>query len=241
MNSQLSIALVGYGNMGQEIDALAKRDGITVVERYDITKPLVKTLPPFDVAIDFTMPSVVLGNIKLLAEAGKNIVVGTTGWNEHLSEVKKIVEKNNVGLVYASNFSIGVNLFMDVVAEAAKRFSRHEAYDVAIHETHHNKKKDRPSGTALSLAELVLKNFPRKKKIVTPEGEMKPDELEVSSSRIGTVAGTHTVTFESAMDSIALTHTAKTRTSFAAGALLAAKWVKGKKGLYTFADVLKEV
>jgi 4-hydroxy-tetrahydrodipicolinate reductase len=192
------------------------------------------------VCIDFSTPEVVLDNIEAVAECGKNIVVGTTGWYDKLEQVKKLVKQNRIGLMYATNFSLGVNLFSQIVADAAHLFEKYSDYDVSISEVHHRGKKDSPSGTALSLGEIILHSLRRKSELMTDtsHGEIKPQQLHVTSARVGFVTGRHTVTFDSECDAVELIHTAKSRRGFALGAVVAAEWLKGKKGIYTMKDVI---
>jgi 4-hydroxy-tetrahydrodipicolinate reductase len=166
--------------------------------------------------------------------------VGTTGWNERVDEVKKIVRESGTGLVYASNFSLGVNLFLGIVRHAARLMDPYPGYDASIHEIHHRGKADSPSGTALMLASAMLEGLGRKHGVLpgTPEGTLLPEQLHLTSTRVGSVTGTHEVLFDSEADAITLIHTAKTRAGFAVGALVAAEWLKGKSGVFTMADVI---
>jgi 4-hydroxy-tetrahydrodipicolinate reductase len=175
-----------------------------------------------------------------VAACGKNIVVGTTGWYDQVEHVKEVVKEEKIGFLYAPNFSLGVNLFSHLVMDAAHLFEKHHEYDVAISEVHHRGKVDSPSGTALSLASLVMQSFRRKTEILTgsPHREVKRHEFHVTSTRVGAVSGKHTVLFDSEADTIELIHTAKNRRGFALGAIVAAEWLKGKKGFYTMRDVI---
>jgi 4-hydroxy-tetrahydrodipicolinate reductase len=172
----------------------------------------------------------------------KNIVVGTTGWQNDFEKVKTVVAETDIGLVYASNFSVGVQLFFRLVKEAAALVNNIAEYDVSVHEAHHKDKIDSPSGTALTAAKILLEHVKRKRSILTgaPEGKIKPDQIQITSTRSGAIVGVHTITFDSVADSIEIRHTAKSRTGFALGALLAAEWVHGKHGLFTFEDVLAD-
>ena len=242
----MNLALIGYGRMGKEVEAVAREKGERVakvltsknnVGAIGLTR---EALSGIDVCIDFSLPAAVLANITAAAEAGKNIVVGTTGWYDKLNEVKKLVKEKKIGLLYATNFSLGVNLFSQMVMEAAHLFDRYPDYDVSIQEIHHRGKLDSPSGTALSLGSVILQTLKRKSEILheTSRGEVKPHQLHVSSTRTGHVAGRHTVMFDSEFDTIELIHTAKHRRAFALGAIVAAEWLKGKKGVYTMRDVI---
>lgn len=242
----MNIALIGYGKMGREVERIALDRGWKMTAKFDVDQNAggsgmsKESLKGVDVCIDFSSPEAVMDNIAAACDCGKNIVVGTTGWHDRLEEVRKMVKKSGIGLLYASNFSLGVNIFMQIVMDAAHLFQNHSAYDVAITETHHAGKADAPSGTALSLSSIVLKEIKRKSEVLgdTSHGKIKPNQLHVTSTRLGTVTGKHAVLFDSEADTIELIHTAKNRTGFALGAIVAAEWLKGKKGLYTMRDVL---
>ncbi len=242
----MNIALIGYGKMGKEVEHVAKEKGINIVailreeDNTDGSGMTANSLKHVDVCIDFSTPQSVLKNIEAAAKCGRNIVVGTTGWHDRLDDVKKLVKEKKIGFLYASNFSLGLNIFSRVVMDASRLFDKHMEYDVAIHEVHHKGKADSPSGTALSLGSVVLQSLKRKKEILheTSHGQIKPDQLHITSERVGSVTGTHTVLFDSEYDSIELVHTAKNRRGFALGAIVAAEWLKGKKGFYTMSDVI---
>jgi 4-hydroxy-tetrahydrodipicolinate reductase len=242
----MNIALIGYGKMGREVEQVAKEKGFNVVSIFTdenntgglgITPDLLKGV---DVCIDFSVPAAALDNIEAVAECGKNIVVGTTGWYDKLDQVKKLVKQRKIGFLYASNFSLGVNIFSQVVMDASRLFDRYPDYDVSLHEVHHTGKADSPSGTALSLGSLILQAMKRKKEILheTSHGQIKPHQLHVTSARVGHVTGTHSVLFDSECDTVELVHRAKNRRGFAVGALVAAEWLRGKKGFYTMRDVI---
>jgi 4-hydroxy-tetrahydrodipicolinate reductase len=242
----MNIAIIGYGNMGKEIEAVARERKIHVEKIFTeennenglgLTPDSLKGV---DVCIEFTAPESVLDNIEAVVDAGKSIVVGTTGWYDKLPEVKKLVKQTKVGLLYSPNFSLGINLFFQILTTAAHVFDRFDIYDVALSETHHREKIDSPSGTALALGNLIIQHFHCKREILheTAHGRIKPDQLHISSTRIGHVFGRHSVVFDSEADSIELVHTAKNRRGFALGALIAAEWLKGKKGVFTMKDVL---
>jgi len=246
----LRIALIGFGKMGKEIARLAKEQGIAVVAKIDPVAPEAdfkeiskEAIAAADVCIDFSQPGAVVENVKKIASFGKNIVVGTTGWLEKEQEVKKAVEKNGIGLVYASNFSLGVNAFYRIVAQAAAVMNKFAEYDVSCLEMHHRNKQDSPSGTAKSIEKILLEKIERKKKAVEEKLDRKiaPDEMHVASLRGGSVPGTHAVFFDSSADTIELRHTARSREGFALGALQAAKWINGKKGFYSIEDMLGEM
>jgi len=234
----MRFALFGYGKMGHEIDSVAREQGETIAEVFDEFRLVqADALGGVDVCIDFSTPDAVVGNIRAAIQARKDIVVGTTGWNQHLPEFRDMVK--DIGLLYSSNFSLGMNYFFRMVKRAAELMNHAENYDPSIHEIHHRQKMDSPSGTALTLARILIDGIDRKTEILTapPAGAIKPGMLHVSSTRVGTVAGTHTVSFDSSEDLIELTHVAKTRRGFAMGALAAARWLHGRKGVYTMDDV----
>lgn len=242
----MNIALIGHGKMGKEVEAAAKEKGVNIVRVFTRSDNgngrglTPETLAGVDVCIEFSIAAAAADNIKAAAVCRKNIVVGTTGWLEKLEEVQRIVQEKQIGFLYTSNFSLGVNIFMQIVENAADIFNRYPDYDIALSEIHHNKKADSPSGTALSLASLILQHMKRKTQILTgtPKGEIAPHELQITSARVGKIAGTHSVVIDSEYDSIQLTHTAKNRRGFALGALAAAEWLNGKKGMYTMKDVV---
>ena len=238
----MNIAIIGHGKMGVEIESAARARSIAVKKVFTLEDQVnAAGLEGIDVCIDFSWPQSVIGNIEVAAKNKKNIVIGTTGWYDKLDYVKKLVSDNKIGLLYSSNFSIGMNIFFRIAAEAAKSFNAYDMYDAAISEIHHTGKKDSPSGTALTLGEIVLKNLKRKKRILpdTSHGEIAPDQLHITSARAGSVVGTHSLLFDSEADSIELTHRARNRSGFALGALLAAEWLNGKQGLFTMEDIFR--
>lgn len=219
----MRVVLLGYGKMGRMIESLAPETGVEIVARIDDAQaPLPEE---FDVAIDFTEPSAVLGNVRRVADVGKDLVIGTTGWAEQLDSVRMMAQNASIGIVYSANFSVGVNLFFKIVAEAAKSFAQQPDYEAWAYEIHHSAKKDAPSGTLLQLVDAI-------------RDAGYNNNVDVSSNRAGKVPGTHTIGFDSAADTITLTHTARNREGFARGALLAAKRVHGKPGLHKFSDLL---
>lgn len=240
----MSIAIVGYGRMGQEIEATANEQGVKINAIFDVKNHLTNLSDyDFSTAIEFTNPSSVMENIKLLAENGKNIVTGTTGWYGQLDEVRSIVEHNKIGFIWGSNFSVGVNLFFKIVENASKIFNSFEDFDVMIHEMHHKRKLDSPSGTALKLGYLINENMDRKESIETDkiDGEIDPKALHVSSTRGGEIFGKHSVYFDSVSDEILLSHNAKNRKGFAKGAVLASEWIYNRKGFYEFREVIEDI
>ncbi|MBI4473365.1 MAG: 4-hydroxy-tetrahydrodipicolinate reductase [Acidobacteria bacterium] len=215
----MKIALIGFGKMGREIDSVAREQGETIVRVFDSRHAVrSETLEGVDVCMDFSTPETVVSNIHAALEARKDIVIGTTGWDSHLPEIRdKVIDS---GLLYSANFSLGMNLFFRIVSRAADLMKNMPEYDAFIHEMHHRQKKDSPSGTALRLARIMGKN-----------------DMPISATRVGFVTGIHTVGFDSEADMIELKHTAKNRRGFALGALKAARWLRGRKGVYTMDDV----
>jgi 4-hydroxy-tetrahydrodipicolinate reductase len=248
----MKIAIIGYGKMGKEIEKIALAKGYEIV-----LKITVDNLEDFnheniskaDVAIEFSTPHSVLDNVRKCADAGVPVVVGTTAWYEHFDEVSNYIKEKNAALFYATNFSIGVNLFFkinEMIAGIMKDFN----YALSIDEIHHTQKLDAPSGTAITTAEHIIKNHPQKKnwvnKIVTEShaeinlNDVSSDIL-IRSIRKDAVPGTHTVYYDSEVDTIEITHTAHNRIGFAAGAVNAAEWINGKKGIYNMNDLLSFV
>lgn len=245
----MNIALLGYGQMGKEVERVAAEKGIAVKQTFTLENNLRamgitnQALKGVDVCIDFSTPTAVIENIKITAECGKNIVVGTTGWYDKLKEVEKIVRDKKIGLLYSPNFSLGMNIFYQLLSSAAHVFEKFDCYDIAIHEIHHRGKADSPSGTALTLGQIILQQVRRKKSMLqeTARKQVKPEQIHITSTRVGNVVGTHRVLFDSEGDSIELVHTAKDRSGFAMGALLAAEWLKGKRGVFTMKDVITSI
>ena len=236
----MNLALIGYGKMGKAIEEIALQRGHTIVLKIDVDNADQFTkanLDKADVAIEFTGPHSAFENVKKLMQFGARTVCGSTGWLDKIEEINNDCKKNNTAFVYASNFSVGVNIFFEVNKRLAALMKAHEDYEIQLTEIHHTEKKDAPSGTAITLAEQVLENIPRKKNWVNQISE-NPEELEILSERIDPAAGTHKVKYSSAIDDIEIIHTAHTRKGFALGAVLAAEFLKGKKGIYSMKDVL---
>jgi len=219
-------ALLGYGKMGHLVEQAAQRDGIEVIAVQDPVAGSRGTLGDADVWIDFTEPGAVIENIKAAAAARVAMVVGTTGWYGRLEEARGLVEAGSIGLVYGSNFSIGVNLMFKITKYAAELFSRFPSHDPFIEEAHHKFKKDAPSGTAVFLKRIVESEYNR--------------EVPTSSTRAGYIPGKHVVGFDSEADTLAIAHTARSRAGFVEGALLAARWIAGRKGFYDFSEIIEE-
>jgi 4-hydroxy-tetrahydrodipicolinate reductase len=237
----MNIAIVGYGRMGREVERIARERGHMVVTCLDISDEIsAATLKNAECCIEFTVPDSAVRNIERVASCGRNIVVGTTGWFDRIDDIRGLVEQKKIGLLYGANFSIGVNLFFEIVRTAARLIQPIEGYDAAIHETHHRNKVDSPSGTALTIGKIILEEYSRKKSILseTSHQAISPDQLHITSARAGTFPGTHEIIFDSSLDTIELKHTMKNRSGFALGAVIAAEWLAGRKGIFTFHDVL---
>jgi|SRR5581483_2834505 len=218
-----NLAIVGYGKMGRLIDQLAPEYGFTVSARVDVDRD--ERLDGADVAVEFSVPGAVLGNIRKISERRIPIVVGTTAWSEHLAEAKTLIDKNQGGLVWSPNFSVGVNVFTRLVSEAARLLANEKEYGAWAWEIHHITKKDAPSGTLIQLVDrMKAAGYGR--------------SIDTSSSRAGAHPGTHEIGFDSAADTITLRHTARSREGFARGALKAAQWIIGRRGFFEFSDVL---
>jgi len=228
----VNLALLGYGKIGKTLAQLAPQRGFEVRLVMDVDANAQgrgitrEKFQGIEVCVDFTTPDAVVENIHRIAALGVNLVVGTTGWYKHQAEVRKVIEHTGIGMVYAANFSIGVNLFYRLARAAAEIFAPFPMYDPFLTETHHKMKKDAPSGTALEITRQIQPYFADR-------------DIPVASVRAGYVPGVHELGFDSEADTVVLRHTARGRQGFAEGALYAARWVVGKKGLYSFADVLE--
>lgn len=236
----MKIALLGYGKMGKEIEKIALERGHEIILKIDIESDWAKAkslLANADVAIEFSTPQSTIQNIFHSFDVNVPVVVGTTGWMEKLDHVKEVCEKNSQTLFYASNFSIGVNLFFEINNKLALMMKKQEGYNVTMEEIHHAEKLDSPSGTAIKLAEGIIEKYGKKKSWVNNTTD-KADVLGIVSKRIDKVPGTHTITWTSAIDDIELKHTAHNRKGFALGAVMAAEWVRDKRGVFTMHDML---
>ena len=236
----MKIALIGYGKMGHAIEEIALQRGHEIVLKVGIENVednTIENIRKADVAIEFTGPEIAFDNVIRCLEAGVPVVSGSTGWLERFDEAKKYCIDHNGAMIYASNFSVGVNIFFAINKRLAEMMSSHPEYNASLIEIHHTQKKDAPSGTAISLAEDILKVAPQKKKWVN-EPTAKADELEILSERIDPAPGTHIITWASDIDNIEIKHTAHNRKGFATGAVLAAEFLKNKKGIYNMSDVL---
>jgi 4-hydroxy-tetrahydrodipicolinate reductase len=220
----MKLAIVGYGKMGRLIEQLAPEYGATIHARLDLNDDLTQAAGA-DAAIEFTTPDAAIGNIEALAALKIPTVVGTTGWIEHLDQARAAVAKYNTALVWSPNFSIGVNVFLRVVEEAARLLVNEPQYGAWAWEIHHNTKKDAQSGTVIALVNAMKSaGYPR--------------PIDLSSNRAGAHPGTHEIGFDSAADTITLRHTARSREGFARGALKAAQWIPEKKGIFEFKDII---
>ena len=231
----MKIALLGYGKMGKVIEKIAIDRGHEVVLRID------KGLTDFDlriadVAIDFSVPTAAVDNISMALNQNVPVISGTTGWLDSFEEIKILCKKTNGAFIYASNFSLGVNLFFELNRVLATLITPFEDYSVQIEETHHTQKQDAPSGTAITLAEGIIKESSFEGWTLSPE--TAPNKIEIKAKRIEHVPGTHKINYSSDNDSIEITHTAHNRYGFGLGAVVAAEWIIGKKGIFTMKDVL---
>jgi 4-hydroxy-tetrahydrodipicolinate reductase len=234
----MKIAIIGYGKMGKAIEAIGKdHEFVLKIDKDNRQELTAEALQAADVAIEFTEPDSAVDNILLCLEAGIPVISGTTGWLHRRNEVEDAVEKHQGAFLYASNFSIGVNLFFALNQQLAKWMEGQSQYNVDMEEIHHTEKKDAPSGTAITLAEEILRQLSRKQAWVNNQAA-SPEEIEITSKRIDKTPGTHTVRYFSPIDEIEIRHTAHSREGFARGALLAAEWIIGKKGMFGMEDVL---
>jgi 4-hydroxy-tetrahydrodipicolinate reductase len=229
----MKIAQIGGGSMGRIVAALARSKGHTMAIAIDSADgsldaaKLSEKLKGADVVIDFSVAGAVRRNVKACILARVPIVEGTTGWNEERGEIERVIKENDGAMVYGANFSVGVNLFYKIADYASELFAKFPEYEVFIEEQHHSRKKDAPSGTALKLKEIVAGHIAK--------------DISVSSTRAGNIPGTHRVGFDGAADQVLLEHTARSREGFAAGAILAAEWIVGKKGFYEFTDIMDDL
>lgn len=242
----MKIVILGYGKMGQLIEKFVLKRGheiALIVDSQNREGLTTDDLEDADIAIDFSTPEAALDNISLCFEANLPLVVGTTGWYDHLQEVKETCLDANQSLLYGSNFSIGVNIFFHVNKLLAKAIAPYQQYDVQVEEIHHIHKLDAPSGTAITIAEGIIENSETKKswvnQLIGSEEDIVnlPDELLIESIRIEEVPGTHTVLYSSEVDQIEFKHTAHNRDGFALGAVIAAEWLYGKKGFYQVTEI----
>jgi len=229
----MKIGLIGYGAMGQLVGELAVQRGHEIALKVDLEgagrsiEDLAESMRPCDVAVDFSIADSVPKNAEAAAHSQVPLVVGTTGWLTEVENVRRIIEASDGAFVYGANFSIGVQIFYRIAARAAELFRNVEVYDPFIEEAHHKRKRDAPSGTALQLEKIARQHLGR--------------EIPTASTRAGYIPGTHRLGFDSAADQILITHEARSREGFAAGALMAAEWIVGRKGFYEFSEVFDEI
>jgi 4-hydroxy-tetrahydrodipicolinate reductase len=231
----MKIALLGYGKMGQVIERIAKERGHEIVLKKDENNTY-EGLSTADVAIDFSVPTAAMPNISNCFLANVPVISGTTGWLEYYDDMVALCTAKNGAFISSSNFSLGVNIFFEINEYLAKMMAKLDTYSIEMEEIHHTQKLDAPSGTAISLAKGVIENS--KYTNWTLEAAAT-NEIHIEAKRIGTVPGTHTVTYNSTVDSIEIKHTAHNREGFALGAVIAAEWIVGKQGVFTMKDVLE--
>jgi 4-hydroxy-tetrahydrodipicolinate reductase len=245
----MKIALIGYGKMGKTLEQTALKRGHEVILRLDVNNPEdFDRLHEADVAIEFTRPESAIGNLLKCFEQGVPVVCGTTGWLDNYNDVVAQCSQANGAFFYASNYSIGVNIFFEINRRLASMMNGYDMYDVKMEEIHHTQKLDAPSGTAITLAQGIIENIKRKTKWVNnsentyltgrqAEGANE-NEINITAKRIDPAPGTHIITYDSPIDSIEITHTAHSREGFATGAVVAAEWLAGKKGVFSMKDML---
>ena len=251
----MKIIISGYGRMGRIIEKAAEQRGHTIIATVDpiasdasekiLSKEILKKV---DVVIDFSIPGTAMKNAEIVSSAGKKIVMGTTGWYSDMDKMRALIEtsrpdKNGSAVIWSGNFSLGVNIFFSILDKTTQIMNSFTEYDPFIHEFHHNQKADSPSGTAVMLGDILLKNIDRKTSIVSEELKRKinPEELHISSTRGGSIPGTHLVAFDSPVDTIELRHTARGREGFAAGAVTAAEWIENRTGFFNINDMMKDI
>jgi 4-hydroxy-tetrahydrodipicolinate reductase len=230
----MKIALLGYGKMGKVIERIAQERGHEIVLRKS-SSTTFEGLDDADVAIDFSVPDAAVGNISACLNGNIPVVSGTTGWLEQYHDMAELCEQRNGAFIYGSNFSLGVNIFFELNSYLAKMMGKLKQYKVSMEEVHHTQKLDAPSGTAITLAKEIINHSDYSSWAI---GNPKEDEIFIDAKRVEGVPGTHTVTYDSDVDSIEIKHTAHSREGFALGAVIAAEWLLGKKGVYTMKDVL---
>jgi 4-hydroxy-tetrahydrodipicolinate reductase len=245
----MKIALIGYGKMGRQVESVAAGRGHDVILRVDPkavnadSSQCHEDIRNADVCIEFTHPNSVVDNIRTIVDFKTPLVTGTTGWFDRIDEVRKWVEDSGTGFVFAPNFSLGMNLFFKIVEQAADIMNRFKSYDISGTEIHHNAKADAPSGTAKVISKILIDRIDRKREAVYNLGNRKiePYELHFTSQRIGSVPGIHKIIFDSTADTLELSHSARNREGFALGAVTAAEWIAGKKGFYSFSEIIEQI
>ena len=231
----MKIALIGYGKMGKEIEKISLARGHEVIFKIDKDSN-IKNISGAEVAINFCTPETALQNIELGLKSSIPVVSGTTGWLSDLNKIQELSKKLNISFLYSSNFSLGVNLFFDLNKKLAEIMKKHDQYSLNIEETHHIQKVDKPSGTAITLAEGIIE----KGKYNNWSMDNEKKSIPIESKRIDNVPGTHMVNYSSELDSIEIKHIAKNRTGFALGAVIAAEWIVDKRGVFEMSDVIKD-
>lgn len=246
----MRVAIIGYGSMGREVEKVLRDRGHEVAGRIDpqqkgadapsLTKEIAGSA---DSVIEFSHAEAVMENARAYVRFGLSAVVGTTGWYGKLDELKSVLSEGKIGYIYGSNFSVGAHMFFALVAAAAELSSPSSEYDLLGWEVHHKRKKDSPSGTALTISKIITSTHARKKKLVTEKLDRAPaaDELHFASVRGGEVPGIHTVLIDSTFDTIELTHSARSRGGFALGAVRAAEWLAGRKGMFEVSDFMRDI
>lgn len=230
----MNIALLGYGRMGKEIEKIAISRGHTIVIKKNTEEKIDVTIA--DVAIDFSLPSAAFNNITNCFKNGVPVVSGTTGWLDNYQKAVDVCKKNDGAFIYASNFSVGVNLFFELNKQLSKLMHGRNEYSIAVEEIHHTKKLDAPSGTAITLAEDIIENSDKIKWQLNESASK--ETIPIVAKRIPEVPGTHSITYHSLVDDIEIKHTAHNRKGFALGAVIAAEWLVGKQGVFSMKDVL---
>lgn len=241
-HKQLKILLIGYGKMGRAIEQVARDRGHTIVacvsDRQGDIAHICKSYQP-NIAFEFTSPESAVANIRVLIESGIPVVCGSTGWLSDLESIQNLVSEQKGSFFYASNFSLGMNLLFHLAEVTGRFMEHHPDYEVGIEEIHHTEKRDMPSGTAITLAERLMRSM-RSKKSWKLNEESSKESIGISAVRQPNVPGTHIVTFSSAIDTIQLSHTAHSRMGFASGAIHAGEWLLGKQGVFSMEDLLQE-
>lgn len=245
----MKVAIVGYGKMGKQIEKVLMEKNIeigSIIDKYikeaRFSEINSRSLSDIDVAIDFTTPDEVLKNINSYIENNVSVVMGTTGWYNELKNVKNLVG-DKIGLIWSGNFSMGMNIFFRIIRDSAKIFNNFKEYDPMAYEIHHNQKKDSPSGTAQMIGNILIDELSHKNVIIEEKLDRKisKNEIHFASLRGGTIPGTHVVMFDSDADTIELKHTARNREGLARGAVLAAEWIKERKGFYSIDDLIDSI
>ena len=245
----MKVAIVGYGKMGKQIEKILQGKNIevsSIIDKYikeaQFKEINSKSLSNVDVVFDFTTPDEVLENINLYIENNVSVVMGTTGWYKEIQTVKNLIG-NKIGFIWSGNFSIGVNIFFKIIRESAKIFNNFKEYDPMAYEIHHNQKKDSPSGTAQMISSILIDELSHKNVVIEEKLDRKigKNEIHFASIRGGNIPGTHTVLFDSDVDTIEIKHTARNREGLARGAVFAAEWIKDKKGFFSIDDLIDSI